>query len=726
MRDRGRDGASGSGLDVKTRIDEGKLAELILRQALDKRSRRVGLYIPGEDPANVEYARVAGQVRGADGRQLGDLRSVLEYYQSISSQRLVIIGAPGAGKSVLLLELQIRLLQARREHPEIPVPVLVSASAYDTTKKWDDWLAAQISLEFSLRKRRASALVAAGRILPLVDGLDEMDPTGDGSPERARKLVQELNESTLGGECTPVVATCRPGEYEKITETVSGAMHVKLFALTGREAADFLNDRLPVAERGRWDRVLVELKRDPDGLLATELSTPWKLIQALAAYRLEGNPADLLPPEGAGQEEYSEHIDDILCQGYISSAFQLDLAGTPRSQRKVRSWLVSLAKGLQEQSGAGRSATDITLHEWRRPSDKWSAQAPFVAFMLLPFLVAADVGGHLNNFSVFFAALMSVFGLSVGGAYYPQTRQSRPESRRAKIMSVLGPALAAGVATGLTYGFSYRFMYSPNLGFKFELSAGIGFGAVAGLAAVLAGRTTNRIVIGIVTWLAFGVAGGLAYWLMGQYVFGGSAIVPIEFGLSIGITYGLIAGLVAGLTNWLTGFSPKARRPQDIIRGSRRRGFVGGVATGLAIAIASRFVNDALNGIGILFGDHSELPSTDMFTDVLAYGIALWFAISAPIWIRYHLSVTWNAIRKRGPLRFGKFLEWSVRVGLLRESGICYQFQHRELQDWLVRRSEGSGMLSRREKDHGNGVTTYISSRHPCFPVTNALSGTSR
>ncbi len=45
--------------------------------------------------------------------------------------------------------------------------------------------------------------------------------------------------------------------------------------------------------------------------------------------------------------------------------------------------------------------------------------------------------------------------------------------------------------------------------------------------------------------------------------------------------------------------------------------------------------------------------------------------------------VLWN--RRRLPLRLARFLDWCVTAGLMRTSGVAYQFRHREFQEWLVR-----------------------------------------
>ena len=66
-----------------------------------------------------------------------DLATVLEYYQSLSPRRLVILGEPGAGKTVLAMELLIALLELRQHDADVPVPILVSAAAYDSSQPWE-------------------------------------------------------------------------------------------------------------------------------------------------------------------------------------------------------------------------------------------------------------------------------------------------------------------------------------------------------------------------------------------------------------------------------------------------------------------------------------------------------------------------------------------------------------------------------------------------------------
>ena len=350
---------------------EADLAAVVLAQAQVARSRLIGADQPGDEAANVRFVKGSGRFREVGGAGEGDLATVLTYYQSLSPGRMVVLGEPGAGKTILALELLIRLLEHRQHDPDIPVPVLISAAAYDTRSGWQDWLARHLALQFSIGNAVAGRLVRDGRILPMVDGLDEMDPAG-GNPERAGALVTAVNASIRGRERAPVLVTCRHREYQALVRGVDRATHIELVPLTGEEAADYLRRQfVSQDEQDRWEPVLAGLDADPGGLLAAQLATPWRLTLALAAFRDDGDPAVLLPPlrglDSTAEEEYTRRVDSLLLGRYVSSAVRLHDPAGRYTLPQVQRWLTALADGLAWQARHSGSATDIQLDQWWQP-----------------------------------------------------------------------------------------------------------------------------------------------------------------------------------------------------------------------------------------------------------------------------------------------------------------------------------------------------------------------
>lgn len=193
---------------------EDELAKLVLDQAQVTRSQLLGTDEPGDDAANVRFVKTSGRFREVGGAGTGDLASVLDYYQSLSPGRLVLLGEPGAGKTVLALELVVRLLEQREQDSRGPVPVLISAPACDTGRPWGEWLTEHLAQRFNMSAAAVADLVRDRRIVPVVDGLDEMDPSG--RPERARALMAALNSYMHGRERAAVVVTSRRVEYDNL------------------------------------------------------------------------------------------------------------------------------------------------------------------------------------------------------------------------------------------------------------------------------------------------------------------------------------------------------------------------------------------------------------------------------------------------------------------------------------------------------------------------------
>jgi len=164
-----------------------QLAGQVLTQEGQQRARLLGTGRVTTTAANLRYeADRLVRFRATGSAQVGDLEGVARFFAEHTDGRLVILGNPGSGKTVLALELLIQLLEQRHTvaDPQVravqPVPVRFSLPAWNTDRPLPDWLGSDLAARFGLSDAVA---LGAGRATP--------DPAGtrrlgrDGPPGAA-------------------------------------------------------------------------------------------------------------------------------------------------------------------------------------------------------------------------------------------------------------------------------------------------------------------------------------------------------------------------------------------------------------------------------------------------------------------------------------------------------------------------------------------------------------
>ncbi|MGW2690191.1 hypothetical protein ACWC6I_44485, partial [Streptomyces sp. NPDC001414] len=105
----------------------------VWRQLLGDDTRRIDLaYVLHPSTARPATAPTAGRLTASSPGPL-TLPNIVTYYRSTRPLRLVVTGAPGAGKTVLALELLLALIDGRGE--DDPVPVRIPLSRWDTERQ---------------------------------------------------------------------------------------------------------------------------------------------------------------------------------------------------------------------------------------------------------------------------------------------------------------------------------------------------------------------------------------------------------------------------------------------------------------------------------------------------------------------------------------------------------------------------------------------------------------
>ncbi|MFF3489694.1 NACHT domain-containing protein, partial [Streptomyces sp. NPDC002701] len=622
----------------------------------------------------------------SDSRADGTLEGIADYYRGLRPGRMVITGTPsdgrdgqiggdaGTGKTVLALSLILGL--AKERSPQEPVPVRLTAASWPGSDI-RDWLRTHLTDVYRLPRREATRLVDADLVLPVIDGLDEMDPgTNPGYTSRAAALLRCIERFEHGGAHCPVVVTCRHAHYQALVEAGTEPRIVARIAVARVDAShahNYLSQRVAGTERGRarWQPVLSALDTAVAGpagtvqpehtLLAKALDTPWRLTLAATVFeertadgRYLRAPADLLVLATGG------HLYEYLLDQYIGAAVAAPHRGSDGISRPSgtdtrprldadATWrrLAFLARYLNDNSGpgdgsprrvAGRalSSTDLVLHElWPlggKHRTRWTERVLAVA---APLPLVSLAGPRV--FGDDFAAIAPwAFILCFTALYRP----AWPKPRRIDLGRLRTPAGRRALMLGSTVGFAIGFLIFFGL---FYAASEPGD----------QGMLQSSLVVGLMIGLAIGLQIGLARGIMIKQEHVG--VVPrhlVRMDLTAAVVFGpvTVAGamLLSGLVGLLTA--------------------------------------DTVDRSGIWAADFYVMFAYWMF----AFGLMIGgFIFSIPAAggsaaLRYFALLLHT--RRKLPWRLGRFLDVCYELGILRASGTAWQFRHRELQDHLATR----------------------------------------
>ena len=143
-----------------------------------------------------------------DDQPLPPGTSILEVYEA-SERELLILGEPGAGKSTLLLRLAQTLVQQAEQEETHPLPVILRLSSWaEERPALEDWISDQLALTYDVSRKLSTQWVRDEHILPLLDGLDEMDVASRSA------CIHALNVYHREHLLVPLVICSRRTEYE--------------------------------------------------------------------------------------------------------------------------------------------------------------------------------------------------------------------------------------------------------------------------------------------------------------------------------------------------------------------------------------------------------------------------------------------------------------------------------------------------------------------------------
>jgi DNA polymerase III delta prime subunit len=239
---------------------------------------------------------------------------------------LLILGAPGTGKTTILLELAQELLDRAERDENHPIPVVFNLSSWAVRRQTlDRWLADELNERSDVPKRPARQWVETEQVLPLLDGLDEV------AMEHRQACAEAINNFRRDHGLLQIAVCSRIADYDSLGTKLRLRTAIVVQPLTAFEVQGYLERISQPA-----DAALAALKSDPS--FRELLETPLMLWVAMLAYR--DAPVEL------SIEDTFEQRRRRLFASFIDAMFKRRSAESRYTQKETLSWLCWLARAL--------------------------------------------------------------------------------------------------------------------------------------------------------------------------------------------------------------------------------------------------------------------------------------------------------------------------------------------------------------------------------------------
>ena len=603
-----------------------------------------------------------------------------DYFAAQKPRRLVMVGEPGAGKSVMAILLTVGL-SARRADGD-PTPVLLTLSSWDPpSESLLSWIRHQVSdMHFAGRTEAAQKLLDQRLLIPILDGLDEI-------PESMRgDAVDAINE--VLDRFPGVAVTCRAAEYAGVlaggSPGLSRAPTVRILPLPATEIIEYL---LPVTRPGGidWSELAAQLGQQPAGDLAQALSTPLMASIARTVYRHgTGKPADLLTLKSRHAIE-NYLLDSLIDAVYAPRAADDRTGPTPA---KARRWLTFLARYLNDHRDRDLAWWEVSrrlLPSWVAPMVGLAGGLLLALVTVPPMAVAVTLVGEGDTAMADAARLGGLAGL----VFF--------------VLAVLVWYSTTGVAPGRLVTSFQGTLRRLSRGFR----TGVALIMVPGLPALMIGIVIARMTT---TWTF-------------------SDTEVLSGILSALFVATLLCGAALAGHSWFHAEPGKAAKadPLTSLRHDRRSALGGAVVAGVVVAVCFWPVVMAIavlgDGVGLAItgwpgnavdGEHWAADRAAELTEAwsknrddgpvyLAAAVMVGVMFSGLVllarsWTRFVVARVFLASRGQMPLRLMRFLNDARGRELLRQSGGRYQFRHIRFQERLL-----SKEAARRVEAEGGG-----------------------
>lgn len=472
------------------------------------------------------------------GHLLPTSTSIIQAYE-LAQQELLILGEPGAGKSTFLLELAYHLAQQAEQNITQPLPILLPLSSWAVSRRpLHEWLSEQVAFLYNVPRSLSLQWIQSEFILPLLDGLDEMEASAQTACIAA---INTYHSSHL----QPLVVCSRTNAYMKAAPHERLTLHMAV--IIQPLSAEQINTHLMSV-----DKPLAALRTTlrKNHTLQAMATTPLMLQMLILTYyntsvrNLSHKQAQLR------QQLWADYIRRMIDQKGDAKRYPFNTTCI---------WLAWLARQMRAQNQTIFFLEHLQpdwLPAKRRGFYQWSVRLLLGLFFGLSSLI---VGWLL------FRLLCWFFPGLLFGLFFEQLLELDTEIVPTEVLTWSWKKARVSVIVGLLFSFTVGVFFRSVSWLLVGLGVGLLFGLILGVSEnQLTERSTlspnegiwrsikNGLLFGLITGLIIGLISGLFFGLLFGILFG--LIIGILVGGFIGVLCGLIFGLDAALRHYVLRF----------------------------------------------------------------------------------------------------------------------------------------------------------------------------
>ena len=480
---------------------------------------------------------------------------------------LLILGEPGSGKTIALLQLAKKAIEQTEQDLTKPIPVVFNLSSWGQKQQpIEKWLIEELKDKYQVPQTWSEPWIEQQQLILLLDGLDEVQAV------KRDACVRALNQFITERNVTETVVCSRIKDYQALNERLQLSSAICIKPLSRTKLYQSLH-QAGVSLAG----LKTLLQQDKE--LEQFAQTPLILNIMSVAYR-DWTIKDLLREFLSSGDRY-RHLFDSYIERVLHHRESGTTKQSPNSaeypQEKVLHWLSWLANKMVDESKI------IFLIEKMQPTllenqneKRGYKRGNFllggligiitllliyspIIFLIRDLIEWDDQKASLIENITVYPILWSIFGVIASSSkeitLFEQISWSWQKAK-SRIISKVKISLIVGLIFGLLGAVTEGI---KDLGLIFGLISGLIFGLIFFLPIIILNSGWNntqvkqRTVPNQGIWssrknsIRIGVIALLLWGLILELFFVG--IAGLSNGLGIGLLFGLILGLINGILN---------------------------------------------------------------------------------------------------------------------------------------------------------------------------------